>query len=241
MKKNEGFEFIPKKWLGDAHIMAMDWDSRAMHLHLMAIAWQKEPRGYLVDDEQIIRKLLSNPNIDDWNNRIKSQIFAAWEKAILMEDGIERIYWVQPGLVSTYKKAVDTEIIATTPVVKATRKKKVKLEELQENGPFDGCSLESLAKLNAKTTILFKPSTKEESSNIWSLGVELLSKHGEDPKKARGVLSLWIKKYGAPEVAAVIAELSVKHIQPAHIISFVVKILEERVVSKKPGKVSVSL
>lgn len=239
MKKNEGFEFIPKKWLGDAHIIAMDWDARAMHLHLMALAWQKEPRGYMLCDDDLIRKLLSNPEINDWNNRLKPQIFAAWEKTMFNDNGIERVYWVQLGLVSTYKKATTTNTTVATP--KTPRKKKVTLIELEENGPFDGFALESLAKLNPKTTILYTPSSKEEFSNIWTIGVDLLVKHGEEAKSARGVISRWIKKYGAPDVAAVIAEQSLKNIQPAHIISFLVKILEERTISKKPAKATVAL
>ena len=237
MKKNEGFEFIPKKWLGDAHIMAMDWDSRAMHLHLMAIAWQKEPRGYIIDDDNIIRKLLSNPDKEDWTNRIQPQIFAAWKKTILIENNIEKIYWVQPGLVSTNNKLTQVNL----PINKVTRTKKIKLEELEENGPFDGFTLSSLSKMNPKTTILFTPSTKEISSTIWTLGVTLLTKNGENEKSARGVISRWIKKYGANDVASVIAEMSLKNIQPANIISFLTKILESRVVAKKPAKVSVSL
>lgn len=238
MKKNEGFEFIPKKWLGDAHVIAMDWDCRAMHLHLMAIAWQKEPRGYLVDDDKIIQKLLSIQDIEDWVNRIKPQIFAAWEKTFILVDNIERIYWVQPGLVSTFKKITSVKDSSAPKVIK---KRKVKLEELEENSPFDGFPLSSLARLSPKTTILFVPSTKEQNSNIWTLGVTLLTKNGEEEKSARGVLSRWIKKYGANEVATVIAEMSIKNIQPANIISFLTKILEDRIRNKKPNKVSVSL
>lgn len=238
MKKNEGFEFIPKKWLGDAHIMAMDWDCRAMHLHLMAIAWQKEPRGYLIDDEKIIKKLLSIQDDKDWEERIKPQIFAAWNKTYLLENDIEKIYWVQTGLVSTFKKI---SLPKNDRLVKVVRQKKIKLEELEENGPFDGFVLANLAKMTPKTTILFVPSSKEQNSNIWSLGVNLLTKNGENEKIARGVLSRWIKKYSANDVATVIAEMSIKNVQPANIISFLTKILEDRVVSKKPTKVSVSL
>lgn len=238
MKKNEGFEFIPKKWLGDAHVMAMDWDCRAMHLHLMAIAWQKEPRGYIIDDETIIRKLLSNPDIEDWKKRIQPQIFAAWKKTVIVENNIEKVYWLQPGLISTNNKISNNDIVEK---VKTPRVKKVKLEELEENGPFDGFSLSSIIKLSPKTTILFIPSTKEQSANIWSLGVELLTKNGENEKSARGVLSRWIKKYGSNDVASVIAELSIKNIQPANIISFTTKILEDRTAPKKIAKVSVSL
>ena len=53
MKKDIGFYFIPKKWLGDATILTMDWDCKAMHFHLMCIAAQQEKQGYLIDDENI--------------------------------------------------------------------------------------------------------------------------------------------------------------------------------------------
>ena len=96
MKKEEGFYFIPKKWLGDASVIAMDWDCKGMHLHLMAIAWQQEPKGHLIDDDKIIRKLLSNPDIKDWEERIKPQIFSAWKQKTLNIDNNERVYWYQP-------------------------------------------------------------------------------------------------------------------------------------------------
>ena len=58
MKKDEGFYFIPKKWLGDANVISMDWDCKGMHLHLMAIAWQQPLQGYIIDDENLILKVL---------------------------------------------------------------------------------------------------------------------------------------------------------------------------------------
>ena len=74
-KQQEGFYFNPKKWLGDSKILLMDWDCRGMHLHFMAISWGNDPQGYILNDDLFLRKLISNPDIDDWNNRIKKQIY----------------------------------------------------------------------------------------------------------------------------------------------------------------------
>jgi hypothetical protein len=243
MKKNEGFEFIPKKWLGDAHIMSMDWDCRGMHLHLIAVSWQKEPQGYLIDDDELIQKLLSNPDKKDWETRIKPQIFAAWEKTVVLENNIERVYWVQPGILDTKAKkdlmlSNNTEKPVTPP-----RKRKSKAAPLieMENSPYDGFSLSSLAKMNPKTTILFTPSTTEQSTTIWTIGAQYLIAHGIEEKNSRGLLAKWIKKYGSPEVAKVIAQLSLNNYQPADVVSYVTKILETTTTIKQPKKATVAL
>ncbi len=238
MKKEDGFIFVPKKWLGDAYVMAMDWDCRAMHLHLMALSWQKEPKGYLIDDETLLKKLLQNPNEQDWQQRIKPQIFAAWEKTILTDElGLEKVYWVQPALVNSYKKLIVSDEPKPTP---KKRTKKTVLVEI-ENPLFDGFNLASIAKLNSKVTILFKPSSTENNNSIWKLGAEYLVKHGVNEKSARGLLARWIKKYGTNDVAKIMAELSISHTQPADVISYVTKILEDSTIIKAPKKVTMVL
>jgi hypothetical protein len=69
------FQFYPKQWLGDDRILEMDWDARAMHLHLMCVAWQQSPPGTLPADERRVRRLLGNPK--DWA-RLGPQILSAW-------------------------------------------------------------------------------------------------------------------------------------------------------------------
>lgn len=244
MKKDDGFIFIPKKWLGDAYIMAMDWDCKAMHLHLMALSWQKEPKGHLLDDDQLIRKLIQNPEENDWKNRIKPQIFKAWDKTIIKDEaGIEKVYWVQPALVQSYLKLNSSENesinIANTQKPKA-KIKKTKLIEI-ENPLFDGFNLASIAKMSTKVTILYKQSSVEQSQSIWTLGAEYLIKHGVAEKSARGILAKWIKKYSAVDVASVMAELSIKNSQPADVISFVTKILEDKTIIRKPKAVTMVL
>lgn len=245
MKKEEGFEFIPKKWLGDAHVISMDWDVKGMHITLIALSWQKEPQGYILNDDSFLRKLVGNPDIDDWNNRIKPQLLTAWEVTTLKDNaGIEKIHLVQPGVLDTVLKKQKREenslSISSTPKVTKTRKKKVVLVET-ENPPFDGFSLSDIAKLNTKTTILFAPASEEDTVNIWSIGKQFLEKHGIEKKSSSGLLARWIKKYGSQEVAGVMVELSIKNSQPADVVSFVTSILEKRIGVKKPKMVTVAL
>ena len=89
--KAPAFQFYPKQWLGDDKVMAMDWDARAMHMHLICIAWQQEPPCTLPDDDDMIRRWLGNPR--KWE-MLKSQIFTAWKR----ENG----RWIQPGLVAQF-------------------------------------------------------------------------------------------------------------------------------------------
>lgn len=240
MKKEIGFYFIPKKWLGDATVLLMDWDCKAMHFHLMCIAAQQEKQGYLVDDDNIFRRLLGNPDINDWNNRIKLQVFSAWKQKIIKENGKQTIYWFQPGLL----KSLLNEDGVVTPINKKTKKKDAFIDVDSQN---EGFSLKSLLKLKDQNTVLYiKPieATKEEKSSIWTLGVQLLSTQENDEKKIRGFLARQIKQYGDKAVAQAIAQISINSSKPADIFSYLVgaiKKIKEDLPMKKSGKGSVSL
>lgn len=241
MKKEIGFYFIPKKWLGDATVLTMDWDCKAMHFHLMCIAAQQEKQGYLVDDDNIFRRLLGNPDINDWNNRIKQQVFSAWKQKIIKENGRQITYWYQPGLL---KSLTDSDI--NVPV-KKTKKKTEFLEFSELESQNEGFNLKNLLKLKPQQTVLYeKPeeATKEEKTSIWTLGVELLSSQENDEKKIRGFLARQIKQYGDKVVAQAIAQISISGSKPADIFSYLVgtiKKIKDDVPVKKTGKGSVSL
>lgn len=242
MKKEIGFYFIPKKWLGDATVLTMDWDCKAMHFHLMCIAAQQTKAGYLLDDDNIFRRLLGNPDINDWNHRIKPQVFSAWKQKVIKENGKQLTYWYQPGLL---KGLTDNE----TSVAPA-RKTKKKIEFLEFDEPEsqnEGFDLKSLLKLKPQQTILYvKPqeATKEEKASIWTLGVKILSSQESDEKKIRGFLARQIKQYGDKAVAQAIAQMSLSSNTPADIFSYLVgtiKKIKDDVPVKKTGKGSVSL
>ncbi len=241
MKKEDGFYFIPKKWLGDASVLAMDWDCKGMHLHLMAIAWQQDLKGYLLDDENLIRKLLGNPELSDWENRIKPQIFAAWKKKLVKTDKIERQYWYQPGMAKTLAEK-ETSLSETTATVKKPRKKKEELIEV-ENPNFEGFNLESLLTDKNTATILHEKSNEEERQTIWTIGVQLVKKQGDSEAKTRGFLARLIKDYGDKAVAHAVAQLSLKQVSPAEVHSYLIGILKKQQDGnmRKNGRGSVSL
>lgn len=242
MKKEIGFYFIPKKWLGDATVLTMDWDCKAMHFHLMCIAAQQTKPGYLLDDDNIFRRLLGNPDINDWNNRIKPQVFSAWKQKVIKENGKQLNYWYQPGLL---KSLTDNEGVVAP--VKKTKKKEEFLDFEDPDSQQEGFNLKNLLKLKPQQTILYvKPqeATKEEKSSIWTLGVKLLSSQESDEKKIRGFLARQIKQYGDKAVAQAIAQMSLSSNNPADIFSYLVgtiKKIKDDVPVKKTGKGSVSL
>ena len=82
----------------------MDWDCRGMHLHFMAISWGNDPQGYILNDDLFLRKLISNLDIDDWNNRIKKQIFSQWKTKDLIIDNNTQSYYYHPGLIKLLEK-----------------------------------------------------------------------------------------------------------------------------------------
>lgn len=242
MRKEDGFYFIPKKWLGDANILAMDWDCKGMHLHLMAIAWQQNLKGYLLDDENLMRKLVGNPDKEDWENRIKPQIFAAWKKKVIKEGNIERQYWYQPGMIKTIQEK-ETNSTSTPSTTKKTRKKKSELIEV-ENPEYEGFNLESLLKSQPTATILHEQSSSDERQTIWSMGVQLVKKQGESEAKARAFLAKLIKDYGDKAVAGAVAQLSLKQVSPAEVHSYLIGILKKQQDGsnvRKTGRGSVSL
>jgi hypothetical protein len=242
MKKEIGFYFIPKKWLGDATVLKMDWDCKAMHLHLMCIAAQQEKQGYLLDDDNIFRKLLGNPNLQDWNNRIKPQIFSAWKQKVIKENGKQLTYWFQPGLI---KSLSSNESEVST--IKKTKKKPNFLEFEELESQNDGFDLKFLLKFKPEQTILYekpKEATKEEKASIWTLGVKLLSSQESDEKKIRAFLARQISQFGDKAVAQAIAQLSINSNNPADIFSYFVgtiKKIKDDLPTKKTGKGSVSL
>lgn len=227
MKKQDGFYFIPKKWLGDANVIAMDWDCKAMHLHLMAIAWQQEPKGYILEDDVLIRKLLGSPDIEDWEHRIKPQIFVAWKKKALKINDIERSYWYQPGIVKTFEESSETP-------KKRTRKKKE--EVIIENPEFEGFNLKSVLDFQHTTTILHEEITKEERSNIWTLGIQALKTPSNSETEIRRFIGQNIKIYGEKQVAQAIANLSLKSLSPVDARSYLIGILKKQQIETIEGK-----
>ncbi len=90
MSKSPAFQFYPRDWLGDPEIMLMDWDAKAMHLHCICIAWLHTDACALPDDDALLCRWLNIENDADWQERLKPQIFAAWE----LSDG----HWIQKRL-----------------------------------------------------------------------------------------------------------------------------------------------
>jgi hypothetical protein len=51
-----------KQYLGDNKVLAMDWDARGMHVHLLMLSIQEEPPGTIPADDAAIRRWLSLPS-----------------------------------------------------------------------------------------------------------------------------------------------------------------------------------
>ncbi len=95
-KSPPAFQFYPRQWLGDDKVMLMDWDAKAMHFHLICIAWQREQPCTIPNDEATIRKWVLQPTDEVWK-RVWPQIKEAWQKG---RGGL----LVQRGLLAVYQK-----------------------------------------------------------------------------------------------------------------------------------------
>lgn len=229
MKKDEGFYFIPKKWLGDANVISMDWDCKGMHLHLMAIAWQQPLKGYIIDDENLILKVLGNPDRKDWESRIRPQIFQAWKKKNIIQEGIEKIYWYQPGIIKTIEDLSEK---------KPTRKNKILIEKIfLENNEvsYPGFDLKKILNEKITSTILHEKPDEQDKLTIWNIGVSLIKKQNESETQTRAFLARLIKQYGEKTVAQVIAEISIKNIKPAEIHSYLTAMLKNKAKQEETG------
>lgn len=160
MKKNIGFYFNPKQWLGDHAIIEMDWDCRAIHLHFMCMAWQQTKKGYLLNDDKKLRKLIGNPDLNDWNERIKPQVFGAWKTATI--DSKE--YFYLQGLLDSYEelKALNKEF---RKIAKQNEQDMSKDETLQGSLDLEENETEDDTKTNLdKNMSDFSSEAKEDST-----------------------------------------------------------------------------
>jgi len=92
------FQFYPRQFAADDHVMAMDLDAVGAHILLMCAAAASPEVCRIHADERAIRTRLRNPSEQDWQ-RIKSQLLGgAWK---LSEDSL---WWEQHGLRRTFEK-----------------------------------------------------------------------------------------------------------------------------------------
>lgn len=83
MPRPPSIQWYYKQYLGDNKVLAMDWDVRGMHVHLLMLSIQEEPPGTIPADDAAIRRWLSLPlgsvESDQTWRRVKSQLLAAWQ------------------------------------------------------------------------------------------------------------------------------------------------------------------
>lgn len=83
MPRPPSIQWYYKQYLGDNKVLAMDWDARGMHVHLLMLSVQEEPPGTIPADDAAIRRWLSLPlgsvDSDQTWRRVKSQLLAAWQ------------------------------------------------------------------------------------------------------------------------------------------------------------------
>jgi len=100
MARPPAIQWYYKQWLGDNKVLAMDWDARGMHFHLLMISVQEDPPGSLPNDMDAIRRWLSLPSgsveANEIWRRVKPQIFAAWSR--------QGERWFNSGMVETMER-----------------------------------------------------------------------------------------------------------------------------------------
>lgn len=254
----DGFYFNAKQWLGDDAILLMDWDARAMHLHLMCIAWQQKPPGRLPADDHILRRWVGSPSAEDWNNRLKPQILKGWtlEEGFWHQEGLSREWERQTSKTQKRKAAAnarwgkeknktgsETDASGSTPLWSEPLAEDPFLSSvLGKDGepltdPAAGFSLSKILRVNA---LFLEKATKDERANIWSVGVGMLKHAAFDDNKARAYLGKLISEFGEKVVAEAIAQLSLKALPPADAKTYLIGILKGEK-SRRKGRGRVAL
>jgi hypothetical protein len=97
-ERSPAFQFYPRQFAADDHVMALDLDAVGAHILLMCAA-AASPENYRIPaDERAIRNRLRNPSEENWQ-RLKAQLLAGpWK---LSSDGK---WWEQDGLQRTFEK-----------------------------------------------------------------------------------------------------------------------------------------
>lgn len=209
------FLFNPKKWLGDAKIMSMDWDVRGMHIHLLCFAAQQNLKGFLPYDEDFLIKIL-NVREDDWTKRIKHQLLKAWDFATIDDENGSILFIYQKGLVDTFKNKKINQNAKQNKLPNTNNDEKMLTPNLNNEAKDD-----------------------PDKNTIWVIGVKKLVENNIAESTARGFLAKLIKKYGEKNVASCIAQISITKYEPAQLQSYMIGILNNE--GKNKGRGSVSL
>jgi len=237
------FLFNAKQWLGDEAVLLMDWDTRAVHLHLMCLSWQQPEQGTLPNDAAKLRKWVGDPPDKFWVERIYPQLLHAWkvDGPVLRQEGLIREAARQKA--EQIKQAEIEEMLSRVPPKAAAakgRKKKVaeavgaplaRMDgEIADPDANSGFSLNSLLSSNAE---IFTRVSEEERANIWTMGTTILRYGAFDDAQVRKFLGKQIQTYGEKRVAEAIAQMSLKPVPPAEAKSFFVGLLKGVEVKKK--------
>lgn len=231
----DGFYFNVKQWLGDDAILLMDWDVRAMHLHLMCLAWQQDQPGALPGDEALLRRWAGGVDREEWDSRIRPQILRAWK----IIDG----FWVQEGLVREWERQSSNSKKRQAAARARWDKPKSDGDPLPPAATPSPASPEPegfrLSELLRESSLFREEASSSERSTIWSVGVDLIRHDGFEESKARALLGKIIHAYGEKTVAEAIAQLALRRLPPADAKSYLMGMLKsEKSRGKRRGSVA---
>lgn len=220
----------PKKWLGDNKILKMDWDVRAMHFHLILIAWQNTPQGY-IEAKDIGKYLSLDLNGNDWLNRISVQLKDVWQKKKMVNEyGIEIEYYYQSGLIKEIEKQINPK-----KVVKKVIEKEIVSSKEVGNVEDIGKGFLLLDIISDKND-LSEEEKKEINNLIWNVGVNLLTNEKSTHVKASAMISKLLKEYGSEKLSNGIKELSNKNILPMDNLPYLISLLKNGIFKKDENK-----
>jgi hypothetical protein len=99
-EKAPAFQWYPKQYLGDDKVLAMEWDARGMHVHLLNLSWQQEPVGSIPDDIGTLRRWLGLPSGSADADRVWARVWPQIMPAWALKDGRR----FNAGMIKTWER-----------------------------------------------------------------------------------------------------------------------------------------
>lgn len=168
--KSPAFQWYPKQYLADDKVLAMDWDARGMHVHLLNIAWQQQPPGSIPDDIRVVRQWLGLPSGFADADRVWARVWPQIKTAWALKDG----RWFNFGLVRSW----DRQQIYKQNGSKNNSKSRANLKQHYEDEDAGSSSLEDGEEEFEKFCVSYgaKADRSTACANLHMLAVEQVEK-----------------------------------------------------------------
>lgn len=175
------FQWFPQQWLADANVLLMNWTARAMHFHLLQIAWQQSPPCSIPEEEGILMGWCNHPSAwregPDGTPGLWSQISRGWK--------LYKGRWWQIGLCRSYLRQMEVRVKRSASAKSRWGLKDANASSANANAADEACKsipfalqMQCSSSSSTSTTTSLSTSTTTDRERPTQRGVET------EPEKA---------------------------------------------------------